>query len=97
MLAMHIALQYLGPDKARIIISNTIDYLRAVGSDMLSGVPILLDECEPGNHAALVHSDTSIWKSFLQVKDVATIRGRCQDIVIAQNQCKLITSNAATI
>jgi len=97
MMAMTMALTYKGRAEARIIVVNTLDLLRSIPMHLESGIPILVDDCDPCNHAALIYSDVAIWKAFLQCKDVATIRGRFSDIIVAPRQPKIITSNAETV
>ena len=95
-IAMRLAVKYKGQD-AKFIMTNTLDALRNVQQHMSSGVPLVIDDTEPGNKAALVHTDPQIWKTILQIGNVASTRGRNDDVIVAPYQFKIITSNAESV
>ena len=95
-IAMRLAVKYQGAE-AKFIMTNTLDALRNVQQHMSSGVPVVIDDTEPGNRAALVHTDQQIWKTLLQICNVASTRGRNDDVIVAPYQFKIITSNAESV
>ena len=80
------------------LMSPILDALRDVQKLMHPGVPVYLDDIGGDiDDPQLIYSTVSMWKGILQVKDQSQVRARNEDIMFAERQPKVVSSNCKNL
>ena len=84
-------------DDPYYVYTRSVEGLKRVQSDLLSGVPIVFDECNMSDTTQIQYLSEDGLKQLLDVTSTADLRARNDNVFIHPSQPRFITANASDL